>query len=403
MACEKPYGLRRVFISREYGDTHTFYELRVSNIELPKIFAENVAVDESSGIRGDSAFVDGNINDLTGTITLTLPKSKADFINFHPIQTLFTCAGFSTATDSILPQNTGSCGNTFTLYTIDRTGLLAERLEGCIVTNIDFTFNRSDAPTVAFAFTASKKLEFWGSNSDQTALRSESSSIDIDCLNSGVIAYTGLNKSSTFEAGELPVQIIEGSTVESAYISALTVDAGSNYTITVTRANPVDHDEAMIKPAIPAGAVTLTRASGNMYCSNRGWDVLTDSGPISDLKIQSASLSIETGLSYGELIVGHDYKSEVLVGTLNATGNFTVYVETSAQAVYLSNINAIPDIVWNIQAGNYKIVMPCLVFTEPPDLALAKNEAASGDYNFKCYCGESSNALAFNLISLVSA
>lgn len=384
MACDKPYGLRRVFIAKETaGVAGTFYELLVNNVELPKIFAEQVVIDESSGLRGDSAYVQGNINELTGTITISLPAAKANFLNFAPVQTLFYGAGFNTTTDSITPQNSGSCGNTFCLYTLDRTGHLAERLENCIVTNIDFTLNRSDVPSVAFAFQGAKKYEFWGANSS-TAFSSDSETVTTTAAGS---FNCGLGSVSGLAAGVMPVKIDS----EAAYISAFSADNG----ITFTRPLAAEHAAAVsVLPSIPPGAVEISDRIA--YATNRSWNVLAD-GNAPDLKIQSASLSIETGMSYGELIVGHSYLSEVLVGTLNATGSFTVYVDSAAGAAAAGKIND-SGASYAIVIGGYKIVLPKLVFSEPPDLSLAKNEPASGDFAFKAF-----NDSGFDLVSLAAA
>ena len=399
MACDKPYGLRRVFIApEEDGGTGSFYELRVNNVELPKIFAEQVVIDESTGIRGDTAFVSGNLNELTGTITVTLSNNTYGFSRFAPIQTLFKGAGFMIDSNHIVPQNSGSCGNTFCIYTIDRTGLLAERLEGCIVTTVDFTFNRSDAPTVSFAFQAAKKYEFWGSGADQANLHNDSETVNI-ARGSTIAVNTGLDKNATFAAGVLPVVISDSSDGEEfAYISAIN---GSN--ITITRPEAIEHtgDVVTVKPFTPPGAAPADSSFVGAYATNRSWNVQKASSDISDLKIQAASLSIETGMSYGELLAGHDYLSEVLVGGLNITGSFTVYVDVPSAAAYLTKINTMQTSVYSINIGSsWSIAMPHLVFSESPDLALAKNEPASGDFAFKLFNGEVNGTLAFDMIDI---
>lgn len=373
MACDKIYGMRRLFVAKETdGVVGTFYELRVSSVELPKIFAEQTIIDEASGFRGDTAHVDGNLNELSGTITVSIPKTKAQFLNSSAIEPLFHGAGFVHSTNRIDPLNAGACANTFCIYSLDRTGQFAERLEGCIVTNIDFTFNRSNPPSVSFAFQAAKKYEFWGANSSDSFDNDDASvtATDAGTFHCGIASVSGLS------AGEMPVKI---NGTEAAYISAFDSEDG----ITFTRTSAADQDTGVsVMPTIPPGAVEV--ATNISYASNRSWTVLKD-GETSPLKIQAATVTIETGMSYGELIVGHQYLSEVLVGGLNCTGNFTVYVDKEAGATFNDVNGALQD--YSIVCGDFVIKIDNLSFTEPPDLALAKNESASGDFAWKAYNG----------------
>ena len=382
MVCDKIMGLRRLFIAKETdGTAGTFYELRASSVELPKIFAEQTIIDEASGYRADTAMVEGNLNELTGTITLTMTSSKADFLNFVPVQTLFYASGFNTASNSITPQNTGSCGNTFCIYTLDRTGQFAERMNHCIVTSIDFTFNRSDPPSVSFAFQAASKYEFWG-NGASTAFTSDDGTVVVNYGGAGNF-HCGVNAIDSLSAGEMPVTI----GTEAAYISAFSKTDG----ITFTRPNPVEHESAVaVNPAVPSGAVTIS--STPSYASNRAWGITGADG----LKILSASVTIETGMSYGEMVVGHQYLSEVLVGGLNVTGSFNVYVDWGA-GYHFNEVNGDAKSV-AITVGDYKIVIPHLIYSEPPDLALAKNEPCTGDFSFKGFNGANS----FDVVSLAS-
>lgn len=381
MACDKIYGLRRLFVAKETnGVPGTFYELRASSVELPKIFAEQTIIDEASGFRGDTAYVDGNLNELTGTITLSLPKDKNDFILSNAVEPLFHGAGFAKTT-SVVPLNSGACANTFCIYTLDRTGQFAERLEGCIVTSIDFTLNRSDAPTVAFAFQAAKKYEFWGV---KLCNAFDNTSGTVTTTTAGTF-HCGIPSVSSLSSGEMPV-LIAG--YEKAYISAYDAEDG----VTFTRPNASDQGEDVsVMPDVPSGAVEISDAIG--YASNRAWTVLAN-GSTSELKIQSVSVTIETGMSYGELVVGHQYLSEVLVGGLNVTGSFTVYVDATAGATFNEVNGELQS--YEIQIGNYEIIIPHLSFTEPPDLALAKNEPVSGDFAWKAYNGSS----VFDLVSI---
>ena len=385
MACDKVYGLRRLFLAKQTnGETGTFYETRATAIELPKIFTEQVVVDENLGVRGDSATVDGNLNELTGTITMTLPKDKANFINHGGVQALFHGAGFSVSTNAITPLNTGACATTFAIYTLDRTGILAERLDGCILTSIDFTFNKSDPPSVSFAFQASRKLEFW-KQEEISAFTNDDATVstqEIGQFNAGGFEISDIG------AGVMPITLSDGSDTETgAYIDGYNPSTGY---CTIKRANPVAFDgDVTVAPAVPAGAVIIS--SNISYASNRAWSMTQPNGD-ADLKIQSVTLNIATGMSYGEMLMGQKYLSEVLVGTLEATGSMTVYIDSAAHWVS-GNLRTTSGI--EITIGDYKIVLPQVQLTEPPDMALAKNEPASGDFAFRGLCYDGLDLVSF--------
>lgn len=159
MACDKPYGLRKVWIRKTGG---TWQECKVSSIEVPKVQAESLSIDESSGYRTDTVTASGSLNELTGTMTVTLPATATGFLGRSDIEALFYAASFVKSSSKMHPINNGGCEHTAEIFCLDRTGRLGEWLTDVIVTNISLTLNRSDAPALSISYQAGRKVELWG-------------------------------------------------------------------------------------------------------------------------------------------------------------------------------------------------------------------------------------------------
>lgn len=374
MACDKIYGLRKVYIAQETnGVPGTFYELTVSNIEVPKVTAEDIIIDESSGYRMDSAHTSGNLNELTGTITISMPKSRLD-MEAMSMNILLKCAGLNWdgTNEKYTVQNNGVCENTFSIYTVDRTGLLAEQLHGCIITSIDATLNRTEVPTLAFAYQAASKVELWGKNGVQGAVFG---TLDSVLTKDACNFNDGSNEFDYDLIKPFTVKLINKTTVGDDV--EMTVDKfNSDYGLHYSRVGTDDltgneYDIRMLPP-------TDTAASAVQYCSIRGWNM----GQDLPYKLQSASFTFTTGLTYGEMVVGERNLSEVLVGTAEVTGTSTVYVDTAVGAARVEQFGG-NGLVINV--GDWSISVPNPFITDTPDLSLAKNEPASGDLAWKAY------------------
>ena len=374
MACLKPYGLRRVYLSKE--DVTAWKECRASAVEVPSVMAEHQVVDENSGTRVNTATTRGNLNELTGTITITLPSTASDFASRADLELLFYAAGFVKSAGKYKPLNTGACGSTIKMYCVDRTGLLGEYLTGIIVTSIDVTCNNSDAPTISFAYQAADKVECWA-----TALTDDLAS-GAEYLESG----TGISLADGFGGADwtnLPfVADIGGES-----ISLVSSDADYVYFGSATTQAHTTGDAVTIQP--PALYTAITAAP---LATSRDWR-MDDNYGNGDFKFTGATLNVETGMSYGDRIAGSRGLSEVLFGTINATMTGTLYVEatTHPQISYAAATNSDLGYIITINSGAdaYSMAFSRANISGIPDLSLAKDAPATADITISMIAGSS--------------
>lgn len=363
MACDKPYGLRSVWVRHLLG---TWQPVNAQNIEVPKVFTEVQTIDEASGLREETARVTGNINDLTGTLTCYLPASVSK-VAYNKWDTLFSAAGFYLHNSSYwAPQNVGACGNIIQMATIDRTGHLCEFMDGVIVTSMDFTFNRTDPPTVSFAYQAASKVELWAAPLEAT-LAIGSTEIPMKWSD-------GIRQPYSFNGNGPMIKI----GTEVIQVAGVDFDASDNPIIELEDATTEQH----LAGTDISFDVFNNNTDLDTISSNRAW-AWGGLGALKNYKITSTSVTIETGMSYGELIVGQNFLSEVLVGTLTVTGSLTVYVDYTVGALAIDGEGLINDIITINE--NLILSFGQIVLTESPDLSLAKNAPATGDITWQAY------------------
>lgn len=367
MACDKIYGLRRVWI-RKTG-TSTWQECKVSSIEVPKVQAESLSIDESSGYRTDTVTASGSLNELTGTMTVTLPATSTGFLSRSDIEALFYAASFVKSSSKMHPINNGGCEHTCEIFCLDRTGRLGEWLTDVIVTNISLTLNRSDAPALSISYQAGRKVELWGGELT-TALEE-----DVDTITNG----NGMTIRCGMEVMDFDDHLWCQIGNDILLVSNLDGD-DIKMTDGTEKEYPVG---TPIYPCPPEDAVST--ASGN-YLSNRNWGIEDENGDELPWKITAASLSIETGMSYGEMVAGADHLTEILVGTLAVTGSFTIYVDkqySDISGMSLSQQGQNLKIRLGVGTASYLINLSNVIVTELPDLSLAKDAPATGDVAYK--------------------
>lgn len=390
MGCDKRYGLRDVWVAPEAGQflpgvyTDQNYLQHCIGSNFPSVYRENLENQEATGTRGQSLAFDGAQNELAWDVTVMVPSSTVMGTPGslpESLQSLFWAAGFGSQTgpSSWTPGATGilmgmtagsACGRTIQLVGLDRDRRQLELLTGAVVSQVSFSFSRTDMCTIQFSGVAGMKFEALapvlgtGDLSSTTLTATTTTTFAADLLNSP-LHLTGIDLTLPGASGEL--DIIHGA-------NQITLDNDlSASTIT---------GDTQSYWSIPKPSSSYAVMSPADWCIG-GFD-----------SVQSAAATIETGNTYGELTAQYGWPSELLSGQVKVTGSVTAYiVDSNLTAVH--NYEAGAELKINLDggaqgttpAGAY-LDFKQIKLTEVPAYDLSSVDTpASGDFSWQA--GES--------------
>ena len=314
MGCDKRYGLREIWVAPEASPNTpaTFegdnYLQHCTGSNFPAVYRENLDNAEATGNRGQSTPFSGAQNELAWDVTIMTPDSAAwgnPASLPESLQALLWAAGFGKQSGQvIMAVAAGSaCGRTIQLIGLDRDKRQLELLTGAVVSQVVFTFSRTDVCTIQFSGTAAQKFQSVAPIIDP-AYDLESTTL------------TARNRSSYDASLPTSPAVLTG--------VALTLPDAS------AELASIDYSEITLKTDFSGSTITApTQAFWSIdRPASDPYDVLSpDSwrgGGFSS--VQSATITMETGQGYGELTTAAQYPTEILSGQVKISANVTAYL-----------------------------------------------------------------------------
>lgn len=403
MGCDKRYGLRDVWVAPEafqfspavFADTNYLQHCIGSN--FPAVYRENLENQEATGNRGQSLAFDGAQNEIAWDVTVMVPASSVMGTPGslpESLQALFWAAGFGSqlGPSSWTPGATGilmgmtaksACGRTIQLAGLDRDKRQLELLTGAVVSQVAFSFSRTDMCTIQFSGVAGMKFEALapilgtGDLSSTTLTATTTTTFGVNLLNSPN-HLTGIDLTLPGASGEL--DIIHGN-------NQITLDNDlSASTIT---------GDTQSYWSIPKPSTTYAVMSPADW-SVSGFD-----------SVQTASATVETGQGYGELTTQFGWPSELLSAQVKVSGSITAYiVDSNLTAIHNYEtgaefkINFDGGVDGTAPAGAY-LDFKTVKLTEVPAYDLSSVDTpASGDFSFQA--GESGTFSSNDFLDTIS-
>lgn len=395
MGCDKRYGLREVWVAPEaspntpaiFADTNYLYHCTGSN--FPAVYRETLDNGEATGTRGQSMPFYGAQNELAWDVTVMIPDSSAMASPAslpESLQSLFWAAGFGSDTGpaSWTPGQSGTvkmavkagsaCGRTLQFLGLDRDKRQLELLTGAVVSQVVLTFSRSDICTMQFSGVAAQKYE---ATAPQIAVA------DIGNTTFNVVAVSSFGMA-------LPTSPATLGGVELSLPGA-SADLAS-----------IDGSAGQITLQADLSGSTITATTQSYWAAPKdpslAYDVLSPDGWSSSTAIeatQSATITLETGQTYGELTTAAQYPTEILSGQAKVTASATAYlVDSNMASSYRSqaafNVYLLPG-----QTGTYFGIAAARL-TEAPAIDLSSVDTpASGDFNLQAGEDDTFGAIGF--------
>lgn len=382
MGCDKRYGLREVWVAPEaspntpaiFGQNNYLQHCTASN--FPAVYRENLENQEATGNRGQSLAFDGAQAELSWDVTVMLPTSAemaAPASLPESLQALFWAAGFGGATAPAywIPGASGivkmgmtagsACGRTIQLIGLDRDKRQLELLMGAVVSQIVLTFSRTEPCTIQFSGVAAQKWE-------ATAPVIAPSDITAKTL-------SGAYAKGSYDAA-LPTSPAVLSGVE------LTLAGESAELSSIIPST----NEITIKSDFSSASIsTDTQSFWNIAKPSTYYAVLSpDSWSLEDIDaVQSATLTVETGQTYGELTTAAQYPTEILSGQVKVTANATAYLtDANSGTLDYSSLYRLRIYLLPGKTGTY-FGITAAKLTESPAIDLSNVDTpASGDFSF---------------------
>lgn len=398
MGCDKRYGLRDVWVAPEASQNapavfeNINYLQHCTASSFPAVYRQNLDNQEATGNRGQSVAFDGSQNELAWDLTVMLPDSAAMATPAslpESLQALFWAAGFgsasgpanwtSGASSVVMGMTAGStCGRTIQIAGLDRDRRQLELLTGAVVSQVVFNFSRTDVCTVQFSGVASQKFEATAPEIAPASLSATKlaaithTSFDVDLSNSPA-TLSGIEL--TLPGAAQDVTIIHGDN-----FITLADDLSSS---TITAAT-----QSYFSIAKPSSFYSVLKPEE--------WSV---NSAIS--AAQSATITLTTGNSYGELTTDAKWPVEIVSGQVQVAAALTAYL-TDGNLSALNTFGNGAQFSVYLQAGqagkHFDIKHAKL--TERPALDLsAVDSPASGDFNLQG--GETGTNLANGFLDTI--
>ena len=379
MSCSKKYGPGAVYVVKEsVANTREAITgaqgLPCQSITIGALSQEKIDNNAVRTDRSQNQSFTGNQAEISWELSITVPNESAVSTGIpEGLQDLFYCAGIES--DGKLAENS-ICMRTLQIVRGDRDGELVEILNGCIVQQVVWNFSVTEMATVTFSGVASKKLELVGGRlvggqtmnllQDEESFTTES---QMPLVRASEFLVPG-----TFDLN-LPDGISPNVHTAGGILYGDAVRAGQTFTeIMLSEAVAADTTVSAVYYKLPAYDIYNTQQVGPS-----AWKVSMNN---SNIPARSFALTLETGLSYGELTAGNGFPTERLSGTTKVTGSFNLYLDNEA----ISAVHAVDDNAINLTAGTLAINCPHCAFTETPSYELSADDAASGEFNFQATC-----------------
>lgn len=384
MGCDKRYGLREVWVAPEaspnapatFADTNYLYHCTGSN--FPAVYREVLDNGEATGTRGQSMPFEGAQNELSFDVTVMMPGPLKWPGNWpESLQALFWAAGFGSDTGPsswapgvsgtvVMAVKAGSaCGRTIQLLGLDRDKRQLELLTGAVISQVVLTYSRTDVCTIQFSGVAAQKYE---------ATAPVIAVADISNTTFSAVAVSSYGMALPTSPAIL-TGISLGLPGASAELSSINGGAGQ---ITLKS----DLSSSTITAATQSYWSAPKDASlAYSILSPDAWSL----GAGSLDAVQSATLTLESGQSYGELTTAAQYPSEILSGQAKVTASLTAYLvdanmATSYRTAAALKICHLPGGIDTIGAWNVAAAR----LTEAPAIDLSSVDTpASGDFSLQ--------------------
>ena len=385
MSCFKKYGPGEVFVDREETFNNAVNIVNKCFAHSASIGALNREVIDNTALRtdrGTNQSFGGAQSELTWELVITL-KDYSQILGNDAISNLFWGAGKDN--EEYFHANS-ICGRSLQIVRQDRDGLLLEILNGCIVQNVVYSCSLSDKCTITFSGVAATKIELTAPQSN-VVLPGTMDSVIVEegCRNTYILLDLAFPASDHLPSN-INIIFIDGD--GTTYTGQVTEISEKNYTCGFDSSFARDIN-------IESTKFNISGSAGNdNYISSANWDCIARINNINfKLPAQSLEITIETGLSFGELTAGNAFPSEILSANMNVTGSTTVYLDDFA--LNLMNTDTCKIQIKNNINNNIILTLPNCKITTKPAYELATDSAASGDFEFTAFC----NPQFFDLVN----
>ena len=378
MTCAKKFGPGALLVNQETVFNQSTDLGRLISAQSATFGALNREVIDNTELRmnrGQSESFKGAQSEISWEVVIAATASADDGIGF-----LWWAAG----RDYDKLANNSICGRSLQLTRFDRDGLLCEVLNGCIVQNVTYAFSATDLCTITFSGVAASKFELNGifSGANITWAGTEEDTVTVaGHVNS---SYKMLNIVPTYTPTGIYAKCYkaDGTFVDTVEIEEVTNNAyilGVNGQTTpptidkiILEYNTADIEIESVDIISPADWILKAYV-------NLNWVTLP---------VQSAEITLETGLSFGELTVNNAMPSEIVSANNSVTGSFTMYLDDTAEKLF--KIDSLPI---QIADRNENIIayVPKAKLNTKPAYELAPDSAASGDFEFTGWAANANN------------
>lgn len=381
MGCDKRYGLREVWVAPEaspnlpatFGQENYLQHCTGSN--FPALYREALENAEATGTRGQSMPFEGSQAELAWDVTVMAPAGaiygaiSSDMP--ESLQALFWAAGFGgdTGPASWLPAlSTGekmvikagsACGRTLQLIGLDRDKRQLELLTGALVSQVVISLSRTDVCTIQFSGVAAQKYEatapvlapgMEGLTNQGAIVRSSFYAV----LPTSPAILSGLELVLTGDAQEVATLDGYSETIilKNAWTAVISSDTQTYWHVD--------------KPAVSSFYSVLD--------PNAWTCAALDS-------IQTATVTMETGQTYGELTTAAPYPSEILSGQVKVSASISAYLVDANMATVFDGSGA-ALLSFGLGSGAALSIAKARITERPAIDASSVDTPASGDFAF---------------------
>lgn len=387
VVCSKKYGPGKLLAVREdsLGQMVAFtaeQATTATGCTMPALYREAL---DNTAFRTDRFTNDpfnGSQAELAFDVTIPMPNRLPAS---GPIADLFWAAGIN---DNGRLEVGPLCRRSLQIARQDRDGWLVEILNGCLISQMVFNFSVTEQPSITFSGVARSKCEFTGFSPAAGLEMEVSATTNIDFATLGRSIYRdsynlvssdlsittasnmGLNVVFLKNNGADKVEgVISGWDHEG--FSAACIDAPADFKADALR---------FALPGVPVQSNTCSTSDWGSYFKDAG-----GATPVEEIAVpfQSTTLTIETGVSFGELTnFDAALPSEVISAQCKVTGQTSAYIDEQFEHFMHDD----RQITLYLDRGKQHYIQCAYCnFTERPSYDLSVDNAASGEISFSCY------------------
>lgn len=379
MSCFKKYGPGRVNVMPEStpGQAVTLdsqYDFRAQACTFGAMYRETLDNTAVRANRGANKPFEGAQSELSWSIDYIIPQGVSGASEGY--KALLTGLGRS-ANGNMEPN--AICNRSLQIARCDRDALLVEVMNGCIVSQAEFAFSTSDMPKVTFSGVARSKLELHGQELE-SALSVSAGQEDIDITPPHVIArysYWMMGSNSSVHSAPIDGIKVIFTTPNGKINASLTALSEEEFS--------ADFDTPIETSTTITGFYFDIPSAGTdsdiFVTTTSDWNLeKVDFPDNTNLPVSSCNVTIESGLSYGNLTTGQIVPSAILSGQSNITGSFSMYLDEEAD-----DLMAADEVNLQLHTTSGGLMMPHCKLNEKPSYELSTSDAASGDFSFTAY------------------